>query len=374
MAPSTAESSSAAARASSRARRATAFSVALATCAIAAASTAEPAGSPRASLRPPAPTPVAAPASDGTSARTDGPAPLDPMQRLGSISVGHPNAGFLVNGVRMPPGDAWVLSLPDHAWGTDETIESLARALNRVAVELPGGPRAIIGSISAEHGGPLAPHRSHRTGRDVDVHLFLVHRRPGSWYEPGTAENLDLPRCWAFLEALIVDSDLDFVLVDQSVQDLLEAYALAAGRDPSWIADVFDGASGPGSDLIKHVPGHRGHFHVRFVSPFSRRRGVELYDRLVEQSQIEPPIREVRHVVGAGDTLLGLARRYSVSVADIQSLNGLGSSLIRTGQELRITAPVDLPGARDPVIVPRRRLPPVSIGRYEPRCKRSGSC
>ncbi len=362
MAPFTAESCLAPARASSRSRKATALSVALATCAIAAAATAEPAGSPRASLRLPAPTSAATPAVDRALARTDEPVPLDPMQRLGSISVGHPNAGFLVNGVRMPPGDAWVLSLPDHAWGTEETVESLSRALNRVATELPGGPRAIIGSISAAHGGPLAPHRSHRTGRDADVHLFLLHRRPGSWYEPGTAANLDLPRCWAFLEALIVDSDLDFVLVDQSVQDLLEAYALTLGRDPAWIADIFDGTRGPGSDLIKHAPGHQGHFHVRFVSPYSRRRGVELYDRLVEQGHIEPPTREVRHVVAAGDTLLSLARRHGVSVAEIQSLNNLGSSLIRTGQELRIIAPVDLPGARDPVIVPRRRLPPVATG------------
>jgi len=148
------------------------------------------------------------------------------------------------------------------------------------------------------------------------------------------------------------------VLVDQSVQDLIESYALSIGQDPSWIADVFDGARGPGTDLVKHAPGHQGHFHVRFVSPYSRRRGVEMYDRLVEQGQIEPPTRELRHRVGTGDTLLGLARRHGVSVADLQALNGLDSSLIRTGQELRVRAPVDLPGARDPVIVPRRRLPP----------------
>ncbi len=119
------------------------------------------------------------------------------MQRLGSISVGHPNAGYLVNAVKMPKGDAWVLSIPDHAWGTDETVGSLTHVLESVARRFPGGPRAIIGSISAEHGGLLPPHKSHRTGRDVDVHLYLTKRKPGSWYEPGTAENLDRPRCWA---------------------------------------------------------------------------------------------------------------------------------------------------------------------------------
>ncbi len=342
--------------------RAASIAIALAASTVAATSSAEPAGAPQASLRQASSVASGRSATDPAPRPADGLAPLDPMQRLGSISVGLPNAGFLVNGVRMPPGEDWVLSIPDHAWGTDETVESLVRAIRRVAADHPGGPRAIVGSISAEHGGPLAPHKSHRTGRDADVHLYLLHRRPRSWYEPGTAENLDLPRCWAFLEALIVETDLDFVLVDQTVQDLIESYALSIGRDPAWIADVFDGSRGPGTDLVKHAPGHRGHFHVRFVSPFSRRRGVELYDRLVEQGQIEPPTREVRQVVGAGDTLLGLARRHRVTVATIQTLNGLDSSLIRVGQELRITAPIDLPGARDPVIVPRRRLPPAAGG------------
>jgi LysM repeat protein len=281
----------------------------------------------------------------------------DPMQSLGSISVGRPNTGFLVNGVQMPAGDAWVVSLPEYAWGTDETIEALIRAFRRVDAEFPGGPRAILGSISAEHGGPLPPHRSHRSGRDADVHLYLTVRKPNTWYEPGTAENLDRPRCWAFIEALIEDADLDFILLDQSVQDLLEEYALSIGRDPAWVTDLFDG-TGPGSDLIKHVPGHQGHFHVRFASPYSRRRGVDLYDRLVEQRIIEPPTREVRHVVVAGDTLIGLGHRYGVAPAAIQEKNGLDSALIRVGQELTVVAPVDVPGAREPVVVPRRRLPP----------------
>ncbi|MBN2195631.1 MAG: penicillin-insensitive murein endopeptidase [Polyangiaceae bacterium] len=285
---------------------------------------------------------------------------VEPMQRLGSISVGHPNAGYLVNGVKMPPGDEWVLSIPDHAWGTDETIEALVHALRTVAARFPGGPRAILGSISAEHGGPLSPHKSHRTGRDADVHLFLTQRKPGSWYEAGTAANLDRPRCWAFLRTLLTETDVEMVLLDQSVQDLLEEYALLVGEDPAWIADVFDGTGDRFSDLIKHVPGHQGHFHIRFVSQYSRLRGRDLYDRLVEQGQIDPPVRELRHVVVPGDTLIGIGRRYGSTALAIQTQNGLNSSIIRAGQELLIAAPVDIPGARDPVIVPRRRLPPRS--------------
>src|SRR5882724_1478823 len=43
-------------------------------------------------------------------------------ESLGSMSIGFTNAGALYNGVQMPPGEAWELVDPDHAWGTRETV------------------------------------------------------------------------------------------------------------------------------------------------------------------------------------------------------------------------------------------------------------
>jgi LysM repeat protein len=41
--------------------------------------------------------------------------------------------------------------------------------------------------------------------------------------------------------------------------------------------------------------------------------------------------------VVAGDTLYGIAKRYGVTIGDIQRLNDLGDSgLIRPGQRLRV--------------------------------------
>jgi LysM repeat protein len=45
------------------------------------------------------------------------------------------------------------------------------------------------------------------------------------------------------------------------------------------------------------------------------------------------------HTVVAGDTLYGVARRYGVTVAQIQGWNGLGgSTALRVGQVLRVAA------------------------------------
>ncbi|MCD8482659.1 MAG: LysM peptidoglycan-binding domain-containing protein [Verrucomicrobia bacterium] len=50
------------------------------------------------------------------------------------------------------------------------------------------------------------------------------------------------------------------------------------------------------------------------------------------------------HVVQRGDTLSGIARRYQTTIAEIQQLNGLQSTRITIGQQLRI------PGADDPLL------------------------
>lgn len=52
----------------------------------------------------------------------------------------------------------------------------------------------------------------------------------------------------------------------------------------------------------------------------------------------DPPAAatSVAHVVRRGDTLSGIARRHGASVAALRRANGLGSSLIRPGQTLRV--------------------------------------
>jgi murein endopeptidase len=285
--------------------------------------------------------------------------PTDPLQRIGSISVGHAHAGYLINGVQMPAGKYWLLSAPKLSWGTDETVSGLTHCLTRVGEQFPDSPKAIIGAISARKGGKLPPHKSHRTGCDADVHFYLTQRQPKRWYEPATAANLDRPRTWALLRCLITETDVEMILIDRSVQALLEQHALRIGEPAEWVADLFHGSSGS-RPLIKHIPGHTGHMHIRFVSAASRRRGRDLYDQLVRQGHIQLLSREVVHQVERGDTLLKLSRRYHLPVEELQRLNDLESTVIKLGQTLKVRERVDIRGARDPVVVPRRRLPPAA--------------
>jgi hypothetical protein len=286
-----------------------------------------------------------------------------PISSYGPISVGHPSAGFLVNGARMPAGHAWVLTAPKHVYATTESIEQLEQCLSRVRAEHPGAPPVRLGSLSGKGGGEIPPHDSHRTGRDADVYFF---RQPGAtWHEAATRQDIDLQRTWALLKCFITDCDVDFVLIDAAVQGWIEAYAIEAGEPSAWIRDLFHDAdkAEDGREnhaVVRHAPGHVAHMHVRFVSAEARRLGAELYDRLVREGHIKAPRAALRHRVVRGDTLSKLARRYRTRVARLRELNKLKSTRIQAGQSLLIAPEVVLRGAKDAVRLPPRRRPPPS--------------
>jgi LysM repeat protein len=280
-----------------------------------------------------------------------------PNDSIGSISVGHPSVGFLFNGVRMPKDPKWVVTAPQHAWGTEETTQGIAHCIARVHEQFPMTPPAIIGSISPEHGGPAPPHKSHRSGRDADVYFYRL--KPAKWYVAAKAEDLDRSRTWALLKCFITETDVDFVLIDRKPQAWLEEYALSIGEDPAWIQEIFHGSGPYPHPVVQHVPGHVAHMHVRFVSPIARERGRYAYDRLVEQGHLALVSKEERVIVAKGDTISRLAEKYRVSVEQIKKLNQLDSGVIRLGQVLIVRQAEDLRGARDPIVIPARRLPEV---------------
>ncbi len=278
------------------------------------------------------------------------------LHRLGAMSVGLPNTGYLVNGVRMPHGDDWVITVPSHAFGTEETVRQLGECITATRAEFPDSPRVMLGSLSAEQGGKLAPHKSHRTGRDADVYFF---RKPGAmWSKAATEQDIDLPRTWSLLRCFVTKSDVDMVLIDRKVQGWLQRYALSIGEPPEWVDELFHDRPHTKSALVRHVPGHVAHMHVRFVSAQARRLGVRHYHELVRVGLLKESVEEVRHTVSKGDTLLGLAKRYKIAVDDIRALNQLKGTVIRLGQVLLLKQGVPIEGVQAPIFAPGRSLPP----------------
>lgn len=282
------------------------------------------------------------------------------MSALGPISLGLPNRGRLLNGVQMPKGDHWSLTDPGHCWGTQETVDNIAVAINAVNKAFENTPKLYIGHISAQHGGRLKPHKSHQAGRDVDLGYYYADG--AGWYTTATAENLDKPRTWALVKAFIRETPVEMIFIDTSVQRVLKDYAASIGEDKKWLDEVFQVGSKSPTPIIRHVKGHASHIHVRFFSPIAQAsaRVVAKYLPRKEQpvddsadttkvatngsnsskgqhSDPKPAKQEfILHRARSGDTLDSLARHYGVSVKEIQDANGLSTNKIKQKATYRI--------------------------------------
>ncbi|EYF06636.1 LysM peptidoglycan-binding domain-containing protein [Chondromyces apiculatus] len=290
---------------------------------------------------------------------------------IGCLSLGATNAGRLFNGVQMPEGEGWKHLSPAQAWGTQETVDFLIRAITETRRQHPDSPPLYLGHISARNGGPLSPHVSHQAGRDVDISYYLTPQRPG--FHRATAKNLDLDRSWGFVRALITETDVEMILIDSGVQKLLKEHALQIGEDPAWIDEVFQVGSRSRRPLIRHARGHANHIHIRFYSPVAQASAARAHGLMAKHGKVQPAVRYIRHVVKNGQTLGILAKRYGVTVESIQRANQLKGTFIKAKRVLNIphpggsagaagaagatSAPASPPVLRPPVI-PARRLPP----------------
>jgi penicillin-insensitive murein endopeptidase len=275
---------------------------------------------------------------------------------LGSMSIGLPNSGRLINAVHLPESEYWKLASTNTAWATKETIEYLTRSLAKVHAQYPGVPKLYIGDISAQAGGSLSPHLSHQAGRDVDISYFYL-QDDAKWYQRAGAGNLDTELTWAFVRALIVETDVRFILIDQSLQKLLRDHAEKAGEDPAWLDAIFHGTGTARGALIRHAPGHATHMHIRFDNPIAQETARRCYRLLIKHRYINPPQYVMMYKVKKGETLGKIAKRFNTTVQVLKRANGLKKSMIREGKMYKIPRQGDPPPS-PPVAVFPRLLPP----------------
>ncbi len=218
------------------------------------------------------------------------PSPLTPTLQG---SVGLPYQGVLAGGRELPlqgPGYR-VAKPPGRNFGTPSLVSTIEYAAAEVARQRPGPP-LDVGDLSARWGGQITNHRSHRSGRDVDL-LFYVTTVAGAPIEslgfvPFGADGLaqahggphgdryirfDLERNWLLVKALVTapSSEILWIFVSRPVEALLTEYALARGEDPELVWHAESVMLQPRNALP-----HDDHFHVRVAcSPDETVAGCE---------------------------------------------------------------------------------------------------
>src|SRR5262249_10540848 len=210
----------------------------------------------------------------------------------------------------------------------------LTAALARVHAQFPGSPKLYVGNVSTQRGGFFPPHVSHQSGRDVDIGYYLTAGH--AWYAYANASNLDLARTWAFVRALVTETDVEMIFIDRRIQVLLHDYATSIGEDRAWVDSLFQYGSSGGRPIVVHVRGHATHIHVRFRSPVAEELGRRVYPMLLRRGVLRPPTYFVKHAAKKGETLSHLALRYKVTIDVIRTANGLKGDAIREGREYKI--------------------------------------
>jgi len=186
---------------------------------------------------------------------------LKPGQSLWVIKDGpKPGAGLY----QLEEGPGFEILERGRAWGTMLTVSRVAEVLSEHGIRHPEASPVLVGDISRERGGFLPPHRSHRRGRDVDIRYPLLVAN--KHYVPATKDTLDLKRTWSLIRAFIKTGDVMYVFVDTKLQRVLYEYAKGKGLSEEKLGELFQYPRGRRSmqGIIRHEPGHRTHFHVRF--------------------------------------------------------------------------------------------------------------
>lgn len=190
-------------------------------------------------------------------------------------SIGRPNGGSLNGGTRITSFDGALVVNPDRCWATDEAAALLKVAIQETLKMFPDAHDLVVGDFSKAGGGPLSPHRSHQSGRDVDVGFYHVGTTPKRSFLAATDSNLDVEKTWYFVESLLLSERVQYIFVDEDVQRLLYDHArqvYAPRRLETWFqyprGRQFRGG------IIRHVAGHRDHLHIRFVCPLGDRECI----------------------------------------------------------------------------------------------------
>ena len=266
-----------------------------------------------------------------------------------SVSVGRPNRGRIIDGVRIPnSGEGFVTrevwATRGQRYGTEELVELLV-AVSRRMVPVADGARLVIADLSGKGGGPAhAWHRSHQSGRDVDL-LFHVRDAQGRPLEAdamrafagnglardGSGISIDVPRTWLLVKELVTAPEalVQWIFMYEPTAARLIAHAESIQEPEAIVARARKALKQPGDSAR-----HDDHLHVRvYCSRADRAYGcldggpMELLaEREAELDAMGGEIAAM-FAAGAGASSLGAPPASGAAPALAPSLESLGRVL-----------------------------------------------
>lgn len=187
--------------------------------------------------------------------------------RAGGVSIGKPNRGKLVRGVELPERpDLYVKRKPDEAYGSTHTVMQTLAAITRFRHESSFKGQVVIGGMSRPRGGRFRPHKSHQSGRDVDIRLPLLRSAEGKKHT--TSADVDWKVTWQLMRAFLDTGEVEYIFLEYNLQKRIYKAARESGVSREqldvwleWPVKIKKRSNK--RVLIRHVEGHTTHMHVR---------------------------------------------------------------------------------------------------------------
>lgn len=210
--------------------------------------------------------------------------------------------GYLRHPSALPhAGEGYVIPAPwkdrESNFATDELVGALVRATRVVSSTYPKTV-ATIGDLSRRSGGGSIEHRSHQSGRDVDVVFYgagptgraepprgvMIHYDRGGkgvrWSPPQGAVapaaavpnvHFDVRRNWLFVRTLLMDPgvEVQWIFTQRDLAAKLLQQGAAQAEDPALLARATQIIRQPSDSEA-----HDDHMHVRiYCDPGDRTAG-----------------------------------------------------------------------------------------------------
>lgn len=200
------------------------------------------------------------------------PSDLEPSP---SVSVGYPNRGLLRFGERMNDDKDLRVKVGSQSTrhGTGELVRLIEYAAHEVAFRYPRS-QLTVGDLSRPGGGKFLPHKSHQSGRDVDLGFYMLNHKStpvnvesfvgingkGWGRQWGTLYKFDAARNWALMESLLSHptTDVQHIFVANAAKRALLRQAVKERANPDVIMRAKRVIAQP-----RHGSPHKTHYHVR---------------------------------------------------------------------------------------------------------------
>jgi LysM repeat protein len=180
------------------------------------------------------------------------------------ISTGTANRGRLVGGVQLPRNDAlYSIRNPANSWGSSLMIRELQRGVRDFRERTGFDRELVMNDLSRERGGRFRPHRSHTSGRDVDIRL-PIRLGVAKGTIPRLGSQVDWDATWALIQAFADGEQLQYVFLSRSRQQALLEAAKRAGATEAELVRFIQYPRHSRTAVVRHAHGHTEHIHVRF--------------------------------------------------------------------------------------------------------------